>query len=96
MVIKLHTLHIFSQISVICFKVNTGLSPVPISAFILRLFVEGTFEELHWMLGFACKLSDGALCEIWLEELSNSLEVEIEALGSCEEEVDLGDIFPTS
>jgi len=76
--------------------VKTGLLPVPISAFILQLFVEGTFEELHWTLELACKPSEGALCEIWLEELSNSLEVEIEALGTCEDEADLGDIFPTS
>jgi hypothetical protein len=62
----------------------------------LQLFVEGTFEELHWTLELACKPSEGALCEIWLEELSNSLEVEIEALGTCEDEADLGDIFPTS
>ena len=89
-------MHILSHISVICFRVKTGLSPVPISALILLLLVEGTFEELHWMLELACKPSEGALCEIWLEEFSNSLEVEIEALGSCEEEVDLGDIFPTS
>ena len=96
MVIKLHTLHIFSQISVICFKVNTGLSPVPISAFILRLFVEGTFEELHWMLELACKPSDVAFSDIWLEEFPDPLEVEIEALENCVVEADLGDMFPTS
>ena len=90
------TLHILSQIKVICLRVKTGLSPVPISALILRLLVEGTFEELHWMLESACKPTDVSCWDIWLEEFSNSLEVETEALGTCEEEADLGDIFPTS
>ena len=91
-----NTLHIFSQISVICFKVKTGLSPVPISALILLLLVEGTFEELHWMLELPCKPFEGVLCDIWLEELSNSLEVITEALGTCKVDADLGDIFPSS
>ena len=90
------TVHILSQIRVICFKVKTGLSPVPISAFILRLLVEGTFEELHWMLELACKPSEDLWWDIWLEELTNSLEVETEALGTSDEEADFGDIFPNS
>ena len=87
-------MHILSQISVICFSVKTGLSPVPIRALILLLFVEGTFEELHWMLELAYKPS--AFSGIWLEEFPDSLEVETEALESCVVEADLGDMFPTS
>ena len=88
-------MHILSHISVICFRVKTGLSPVPISALILLLLVEGTFEELHWMLEPAFKPLE-AFGDIWLEEGSNSLEVEIEALRTCEVDADLGDIFPNS
>jgi hypothetical protein len=76
--------------------VKTGLSPVPIRALILLLFVEGTFEELHWMLELACKPSEGAFSDIWLEEFPDPLEVETEALESCVVEADLGDMFPTS
>ena len=62
----------------------------------MLLFVEGTFEELHWMLELAYKPSDDAFSGIWLEEFPDPLEVETEALESCVVEAALGDIFPTS
>ena len=75
---------------------KTGLSPVPIRDLILLLLSEGTFEELHWMLEVACKTSECEFSDIWLEEFSDSLEVEAKALENCVVEADLGDMFPTS
>ena len=60
----------------------------------LRLLVEGTFEELHWTLELACELPDAEDRDIWLEEFP--LEFEIEALESCVVEADCGDMFPIS
>ena len=59
----------------------------------LRLLVEGTFEELHWTLELACELPD-ADGDIWLEEFP--LEFKIEALENCVVVADCGDMFPIS
>ena len=94
-------MHILSQISVICLRVKTGLSPVPMKALILRGF-EGTFEELAcWCCGGGELL---VFEDIWLGEFATTAPLEewcdddIEALDEVvkSEEVDLGDDIPNS